>query len=104
MSEEHRLKIKTDNILSYLQRCALGETDKSATQVRAAEILLRKMLPDLRDPSSKRPGRACGARTRVGTPCRMRAVPGGKCCGLHGGLSTGPKTAEGRARIAEAQR
>ena len=47
MSEEHRLKIKTGNILSYLQRCALGETDMSATQVRAAEILLRKVLPDL---------------------------------------------------------
>ena len=25
-------------------------------------------------------------------------------CRLHGGLSTGPKTPEGRARIAEAQR
>ena len=47
MSEEHRLKIKTGNILGYLQRCALGETDMSATQVKAAEILLRKVLPDL---------------------------------------------------------
>ncbi|MGR3782204.1 MAG: HGGxSTG domain-containing protein [Albimonas sp.] len=49
--------------------------------------------------------RQCGARTRKGTPCRKK--PAGlqnDRCRLHGGLSTGPKTPEGRARIAEAQR
>ena len=34
----------------------------------------------------------------------MRVVPGKRRCRFHGGLSTGPRTMEGRARIAEAQR
>jgi transcriptional regulator with XRE-family HTH domain len=45
----------------------------------------------------------CGAKTRKGTPCRAKSEPGRRRCRFHGGLSTGPKTAEGRARIAEAQ-
>ncbi|PJK28921.1 HGGxSTG domain-containing protein [Minwuia thermotolerans] len=46
----------------------------------------------------------CGARTRQGRPCRAKAVPGKRRCRLHGGLATGPRTPEGRARIAAAQR
>lgn len=52
----------------------------------------------------KRRGVTCGARTRKGTPCKIRPMPWSQRCRLHGGLSTGPKTPEGRARIAEAQR
>lgn len=46
----------------------------------------------------------CGAKTRKGTPCHAKPIPGKARCKFHGGLSTGPKTPEGRARIAEAQR
>jgi DNA-binding transcriptional regulator YiaG len=46
----------------------------------------------------------CGAMTRRGTSCRQLSVPGRRRCKFHGGMSTGPKTSEGRARIAEAQR
>ncbi|MFD1157913.1 HGGxSTG domain-containing protein [Roseovarius aestuarii] len=46
----------------------------------------------------------CGAKTRKGHPCRMKSEPGKRRCKYHGGKSTGPKTAEGKARIAEAQR
>lgn len=46
----------------------------------------------------------CGAKTRRGTPCRARAIRGKRRCKFHGGLSTGPKTLEGRDRIAAAQR
>lgn len=47
----------------------------------------------------------CGAKTtRKGTACRNKSEPGRKRCKFHGGRSTGPKTAEGRERIAEAQR
>lgn len=46
----------------------------------------------------------CGARTRKGTPCRSQSLPGKTRCKFHGGASTGPKTEEGRSRIAEAQR
>lgn len=46
----------------------------------------------------------CEARTRKGTPCRNKSEPGRRRCKFHGGMSTGPKTPEGKARIAEAQR
>jgi hypothetical protein len=47
----------------------------------------------------------CDARTkRDGRPCFAAPVPGNTRCKFHGGMSTGPKTPEGRARIAEAQR
>ena len=46
----------------------------------------------------------CGAKTRRRHPCRMKSEPGKRRCKFHGGMSTGPKTAEGKARIAEAQR
>jgi hypothetical protein len=34
----------------------------------------------------------------------VRVEPGKRRCRFHGGLSTGPKTTAGRAKIAEAQR
>jgi hypothetical protein len=34
----------------------------------------------------------------------MRVVPGKRRCRFHGGMSTGPRTKAGRARIAEVQR
>jgi len=45
-------------------------------------------------------GFACGARTRAGTPCKRRDVYRSGRCKLHGGLSTGPRTAEGKCRSA----
>jgi len=46
----------------------------------------------------------CGARTRAGHPCKSRVIYASGRCKNHGGKSTGPRTAEGKARIAEAQR
>jgi hypothetical protein len=39
----------------------------------------------------------CGARTRQGRPCIATALRNGRCR-VHGGLSTGAKTPEGRAK------
>lgn len=44
----------------------------------------------------------CGARTRAGTECRQPAMPNGRCR-LHGGRSTGPRTADGIARLRAAR-
>jgi hypothetical protein len=46
----------------------------------------------------------CGAKTRAGTPCKAKAVYANGRCKLHGGLSTGAKSAEGIQRIRDAQR
>ncbi len=45
------------------------------------------------------PGQS-GKRTRL--PCRAPAMPNGRCR-MHGGASTGPRTAEGVARITAAR-
>ncbi len=49
---------------------------------------------DCRNSSSLR---LCGARTRQGGECRHVAMANGRCR-FHGGLSTGPRTAEGIER------
>lgn len=40
----------------------------------------------------------CGARTRAGAPCKRRDLYRSGRCKLHGGLSTGPRTAKGKRR------
>lgn len=40
----------------------------------------------------------CGARTRAGGSCKCRKVVGNARCRFHGGLSTCPRTPEGKAR------
>ena len=53
-------------------------------------------------PARDRP--QCDARTRSGSLCKNKVIPGKRRCKFHGGLSTGPKTEAGKATIAEAQR
>jgi hypothetical protein len=44
----------------------------------------------------------CGAKTkRHGTPCSLTAIYANGRCKFHGGLSTGPKTAEGKIKAAQ---
>lgn len=45
--EASRLKIKSTEIVNRLRNCYLGKIELSSQQVRAAEILLKKVLPDL---------------------------------------------------------
>jgi hypothetical protein len=47
--ENTRLKIQAAQLINRLTNHANGEVEMSATQVRAIEILLRKILPDLSD-------------------------------------------------------
>ena len=44
----------------------------------------------------------CGARTRAGGRCGQHPMANGRCY-LHGGKSTGPRTAEGLERIRAAR-
>ena len=47
--------------------------------------------------------KTCGAKTRSGGLCAKFPIAGKRRCRLHGGMSTGPKTDEGKQRIANAQ-
>lgn len=58
------------------------------------EVGSRKILPKLEQGEGK-----CGAtRHRDGQPCQAKPEPGKRRCRFHGGRSTGPRTAEGKAR------
>ena len=45
--ENTRLKIQATQLVNRLQDHALGKVDMTPTQGRSAEVLLRKILPDL---------------------------------------------------------
>lgn len=45
--DDVRLKIQASQIINRLQAHLSGEVELSATQLRAAEILLKKSVPDL---------------------------------------------------------
>ncbi len=45
-------------------------------------------------------GMTCGAKTRGDAPCKRTDLHKNGRCKLHGGLSTGPKTLEGKRRSA----
>lgn len=45
-------------------------------------------------------GLQCGAKTRAGTPCKMQPIRRNGRCKYHGGLSTGPKSEEGKRKVA----
>ncbi len=95
-----------------------GLSDYSASYARARdgsnspdaclEAAIARELIRLMEKAAERRARArvrCEAKTtRKGTPCRNMSEPGKRRCKHHGGRSTGPKTAEGKARIADAQR
>lgn len=45
--DEVRARIQTSQLVNRLTDHALGDTELSATQIRAIEILLKKSIPDL---------------------------------------------------------
>lgn len=65
--------------------------------IRTAQAQRKTVLAGMRR-------QTCKAMTRRGMECLLKSEPGKRRCRLHGGLSAGPKTVEGKARIAEAQR
>ncbi len=67
------------------------------TPTQKRRILLRNGNPQGDPMNAPR----CGAQTCRGTPCRAPAMANGRCR-LHGGKSTGPRTAEGLARSRKA--
>ncbi len=53
---------------------------------------------------NKRDKPICGARNRQGNPCACKLLLRGGKCKFHGGMSTGAKTPEGKARSIAALR
>lgn len=69
---------------------------EAMAHVYETELLRARVFP----PGEHYPGDGmkCDARTRSSKPCRNAPVFGRRRCRMHGGCSTGPKTAEGKRR------
>jgi hypothetical protein len=48
VNEKWREKIQSSMLVDRLLKHAVGQVEMSATQIKAAEILLRKVAPDLK--------------------------------------------------------
>ena len=91
----------------WVSHARRGWADRLEAEARAQEAAVAAQIAAWREAEAQRAATRrvrCGARTRKGTPCRCKSEPGKKRCKFHGGLSTGARTPEGKARIAEAQR
>ena len=71
---------------------------------REAERILRERADEGRRLAREARNKPCGARTRRGLPCKRKGLGKGGRCPNHGGMSTGPRTEEGRQRLKEAVR
>ena len=71
-----------------------NESPPAETKPRAPRLPPRPANPI---PSNE----ICGARTKRGTICQSRTLYRSGRCKNHGGMSTGPKSAEGKARVAQ---
>lgn len=72
-----------------------------AETVEQPRELRRGWLKNGNPPGDFAKAARCGARTRRGSICQSPAMANGRCR-LHGGLSTGPRTAEGLERMRRA--
>lgn len=79
---------------------SVEERARQAAQEAAAALKTRSARPY--EPPPGKP--LCGAKKRNGEPCRGIGKGKGGRCKWHGGKSTGPRTPEGRAKIAESNR
>jgi hypothetical protein len=57
-------------------------------------------LPDYPAYPNELSDMVCGAQTRTGTPCRITLIYCNGRCRFHGGMSTGPRSKDGKARAA----
>jgi hypothetical protein len=48
LTEEWKKKIQSSNLITHLGKCAVGEIEMTSQQIKAAEILLKKVMPDLK--------------------------------------------------------
>ena len=98
--------VQPANLPQYARAGGWGVTEWGQTSGKLdAEVELKMVA--WRERAALRAARlrvVCGAKTRKDTSCRNLSEPGRKRCKFHGGKSTGPRTCEGKARIAEAQR
>lgn len=78
----------------------LWEKWKADMQANPHKQITRPVLPEYPPCPPETTDLKCGAKTRAGTPCKRKDLYDNGRCRLHGGLSTGPVTEEGKKRAA----
>lgn len=68
MTESHRKRIQTGNLLNRLQQFAEGKIEISRDRLKAHEILLRKTLPDLSATDLTTKGGSVSFTMNIGKP------------------------------------
>jgi hypothetical protein len=80
----------------------LGSEERAEAMIAAGT--LRLLVPKERQEPNSR-WKPCGAFARsTGKPCQAPGNGRGGRCKLHGGMSTGPRTEQGRRRLQEAMK
>ena len=82
------------------RQTVIGRVERPKNPIRPEEP--RRLLKNGNPSGNPQSAPRCGAKTRLGCPCKGPAMKNGRCR-MHGGTSTGPKTAAGKARIAAAR-
>lgn len=87
--EDGRIVAELAEVLAFCRGVLLGAAARHVARLaRFVELTAASIARTSR----------CGASTRAGGRCRGPRVPGHGRCKLHGGASTGPRSAEGKAR------
>jgi hypothetical protein len=88
---------------SYFDTCKLARAELRATEAAFIVFEHGGRWYELASIQSK-PKLICGARKKTGERCRSKKLYRGGRCKFHGGLSTGARTPEGKARAIAAMR
>lgn len=109
-----RYRVGLDGTIEQSQTVAPMADGWAKTPKRAREMAARLLPPPQSvqlpvivlpaPPRYRRDRPRCGAKTRKGTPCQAQGLGRGGRCKNHGGMSTGPRTPEGRERAHAALR
>jgi len=98
---ERRTSAAQDELLAYAIKL-LGSGERARAMLAAGK--LRLLVPKERQEPDSR-WKPCGAFARsTGKPCQAPGNGRGGRCKLHGGMSTGPRTEQGRRRLQEAMK
>jgi hypothetical protein len=98
---EGQRRVAQDELLAYAINL-LGSEERARAMLAAGT--LRLLVPRERQAPDS-PQKLCGALARsTGKPCQAPGNGRGGRCKLHGGMSTGPRTEQGRRRLQEAMK
>lgn len=92
---------RVDALRQYLTRSEEMAERRALFFIDTGQIPPPLVLPDYPEFPPECVGMICGAHgRRKGTPCQCNQIYRNGRCKWHGGLSTGPRTKEGKAKSA----